>query len=91
MAREFREETGVSISKWTYRGEFSGDGFNVKVFRTITDRALMARTMEDERVTIVALQGLPVLQDHLALCPHVKMLVELCLNDRIRKFNFEEE
>lgn len=88
MSREFKEETGVDIPEicWTYQGMFSGKGWNVKVLHTSTDEVLQACTMESEEV-----YRLPVwsLSEHL-LCPHVPMLIGVCLNEAISRFDFEE-
>ncbi|OHD24268.1 MAG: hypothetical protein A2Y38_20085 [Spirochaetes bacterium GWB1_59_5] len=88
MSREFKEETGVDIPEicWSYQGTFSGKGWNVKVLHTATDEVLKARTMESEEVFAVSVENLP---KHY-LCPHVQMLVGVCLNETISRFDFEE-
>jgi len=92
MRREFREETGVDLHEflWTFQGQFSGEGYSVKVFSTAADEIKAARTMESELVNVVRLQGLPILAEYDALCPYVSMLIGLCLNPTIKKFSFEE-
>jgi len=92
MVREFLEETGVAIPDflWNFKGQFSGPGYNVKVFAVCSDEILKAQTMEDEQVIIVRLRALPILEEHQALCPNVSLLVGLCLNPRIKRFSFEE-
>lgn len=91
MSREFKEETGVDLPDflWEFRGTFSGEGWSVKVFSCFSDQVLGARTETDEEVRICILHcGIPQTWD--GLCPHVPLLVGLCLNERVGKFSFEE-
>lgn len=88
MSREFLEETGVDIpaEHWTYRGVFSGEGWRVNVFSFIGDEVLAVRTVTDEGVWVVHTSRYTARE----LCPHVPLLVGLCLNERVGKFSFEE-
>jgi 8-oxo-dGTP pyrophosphatase MutT (NUDIX family) len=90
MEREFREETGVVIPKdqWRYRGMFSGEGWNVKVFCTATEATRLVRTVESEEIFLASAANLAY--HYALLCPHVLTLVRFCLDDSIKKFNFEE-
>jgi len=92
MRREFLEETGVDLPDflWTYRGVFSGEGWSVKVFSFVGDEVLAARTVTDEDVVPCRIYRDCPEHVFYDLCPHVPLLVGLCLNERVGKFSFEE-
>lgn len=60
MAREFREEAGVTIWQplWNKFARLSGNGFEVHLFRAKTQAAIVANTRTDEEVVHIPVSEL---------------------------------
>lgn len=88
MAREFMEETGIDLPlhMWVREGVFYADDWEVLVFSTVTDEARKAKTVEDEKIFHVPTYDL----HRYDTCPHVPLLVSLCLNQRLKGFSFQD-
>lgn len=61
MVREFREETGIetTIDEWEYFTKLIGPWGAVSFFRSFSDKALTAKTMEQEEVFLLDTLNLP--------------------------------
>lgn len=88
MRREFREETGIDISKW-HRFATLGDvrGWRVEFFVAFDDLVYDCRTMTDEVVSIYTADQLPI-----ACIPNLEWLVPLALYAlrQPNRFEFKE-
>lgn len=90
MAREFKEETGVTTSaeQWSQAAKLQGPLFELFVYQTVSDLAHTATSITDEKVYV-----LPVnLNEFLASgVPNLAWLVAVALNHGAPAFNLIAE
>lgn len=78
MCREFKEETGALVDKWSYIAQLVGSDFVVHVFTAAdTDALMSAQSMTDEEVYVLALDTLPRRADVIS---NLHWLIPLCRN-----------
>lgn len=59
MIREFREETGVTITDWIFLCELSGSWGKVVMWKCFNDAIFNVKTIEGERVEIFKVSEIP--------------------------------
>jgi 8-oxo-dGTP diphosphatase len=57
--REVREECGVDVLEWVEVLQWEDAEYRMHVMRALSDRALDARTMEDQEVFLASVDALP--------------------------------
>jgi 8-oxo-dGTP diphosphatase len=79
MEREFREETGVTITTWEYLGLMEGEFFVMHLFRTCNNDIYKVRSTTIERVEVIStgnLINLPLMNNLRWLIPMAQFEVE---------------
>ncbi len=74
MIREFKEETGLTITDWSPTVTLCGTSWAVQFYRSESDDIDNALTMTDETVVKVAVS---TVSDLYAAVPHLKWLVPM--------------
>lgn len=89
MSREFKEETGVSITynslcdpiqlpdRWMRFAKLIGDNYEMHCYRCFTDKIYDAETVEEERVIKVTVD---YALSKMALIPSLKVLLPMALD-----------
>jgi len=76
MRREFMEETGIEAPHWTYVTTMSGEDWVVDVFSSRSDDVFNAKTMEEERVSLLPVNEL----DKYDIIENLYWLIPMCLD-----------
>jgi 8-oxo-dGTP pyrophosphatase MutT (NUDIX family) len=79
MVEEFREETGVLITKWQPVIKLIGDDYEVIVYRGFSNSIYDIESPTDEIVEIVKICDIPKLK----VIENVKWMIPLCLDGQL--------
>jgi len=76
MKREFNEETGVKITKWTKFAVLRGMDFEVFCYKSFSDKSKDVETRTDEQVSLKYTDRVKLLP----VISNIPWLIEICLD-----------
>ena len=77
MRREFREETGITISDWVLKIKYRDKDFQLFIFTAVSDLIVEIRTTTDEKVFIMGVNRLA------EAIPNLKWFIPLLLDPEV--------